>query len=437
MEEDFRQFKPSKLLSYARNNDSAAIEHAVVHLGAHVSFANRIGQTALHIGAAQGSVEAIYKLVALGLNPNVENVLLQTPLHLAAAAHKNAFEACSALLDLGADPFAADLHGRFAYEIAKDAELKSLLGAPDPRLYSAASEGNTAVLQQLFADGTISDPCSIGSDGFSPLHLAVRGGHIEAAIFLIDRGALVDQRELSTGDTAVHLAVHVGHVGLLSILSRRGADINKRNFHISRTLAEEWDPGDAGPLHQAPLHVGVDECNEEMVRTLLDLGATPDCVDFAGLTPLHYAMEASNADITNRLLHGGANPNTGCDDFHSPLHWAAQRGDEICVRYLIQYGGDVNAADGQRLTPLMLAVREGEALVVPMLLDAGANVGAINLDGDTSLHLAAATGNATICILIVEGASSLNGVFEMRNIKGKTAAEVATMDTIRFLFMKT
>lgn len=437
MDGEPRGFNPQQLLAYARDNDAAAIEHAVLRLGADVTFANRIGQTALHIAAIQGSVEAIQKLVELGLDPNVENAMSQTPLHFAAGAHRNVFETCNALLDLGADPFQVDHHGRLPYEIAKDDELRRLLGGPDPRLFTAAAAGDVGMLRQIFEEEPETDPCPLGGDGLSPLHVASRAGHLGVVNFLLEKGAFPDQRELSTGDTAAHLAVRGGHTALLSLLSRHGVNLNDQNFHKSTYAQGGWTRAgeDLGPLHQAPLHVAVDDCNEEMVRTLLELGASPDVVDFDGRTPLHYTLEFQDSNVATILLHGGANPTLGCRDFFSPLHLASQQGDVATVRVLLQHGASVNAADDQGWTPLMLAVRNGKTGVVTELLKSGANAGATNAAGNTALHLAATNGRLEVCKALLEGAAaSVATILPQQNNEGKTAADVAKTDEIRAFF---
>ena len=73
-------------------------------------------------------------------------------MHFAAGAHRNVFETCNALLDLGADPFQVDHHGRLPYEIAKDDELRRLLGGPDPKLFTAAAAGDIGTLRAIFEE---------------------------------------------------------------------------------------------------------------------------------------------------------------------------------------------------------------------------------------------------------------------------------------------
>ena len=356
-----RSFNPQDLLVLARDNNAAAIEHAVKYCGADIRFKNRIGQSALHIAAIQGAVAAIKKLIELGLEPNVQNDVLQTPLHFAAGAHRNVLETVNTLLERGADPFAVDKFGRLPYECAgKNEEVRFLLGGPDPRLFTAAAAGDVATLRALFIEDPSMDACQMSGDGCSPIHLAAQGGHIGALNFLLQRdGAEPNQHDVNTGDTPLHLAVKGNHISVLELLHRREADVNAKNFQKSAYAKGGWTSNgeDLGPLHQAPLHVAVEQGNEEIVAKLLSMGADPNIGDFDGRTPLHYALEVQDVDLAVALLKGGADAKKGCPDFATPLHLSAQQGDVDGVRALLQYGADVDAADAQGWTPVRFLPR--------------------------------------------------------------------------------
>ncbi|KAG7667838.1 hypothetical protein Ndes2526B_g01761 [Nannochloris sp. 'desiccata'] len=433
-------FNPQALLSFARDDDAVAIEYAVTQLGADVFWANRIGQTALHVAAIQGSVNAIRKLVDLGLDPNVENFMQCTPLHFAAGAHKNAEEAVKLLMDLGADPFIPDGHGRFPYELTKDGKLRQLLGGPDPRIFTAAAAGDLPALRQLFIEEPETEPSVLGPDGAAPLHLAVQGGHLGVASLLLSKGAVPDQHwvgEDKTGDTPLHLAVRAGNTDLIKLLHRHKANVNLQNIHKSTYAQGGWTCGgaDLGPFHQTVLHLAVEEGEEEMVKFLLEeFGGEVkiDVEDFDGRTALHYALEVQEIDMVSLLLQHGADATKGCKDFASPLHVASQQGEIESIKALLAHGAEVNTADQQGWTPLMLATRNGKTVAVKALLQAGAEVLAVNSAGNTALHLAAANGRMEVCkaLLGVQKGDSLKAV---KNKEGTMAADVAKNDEIKGL----
>jgi ankyrin repeat protein len=434
-------FNPQSLLTMARDDDADAIEFAVKQLGADVTWGNRLGQTALHVAAIQGSVNAIRKLIELGLDPNIENLMHSTPLHFAAGAHKNVEAAVMLLLDLGADPFIPDGQGRFPYEIAKDDKLRELLGGPDPRIFTAAAAGDLATLRQLFIEqpDTI-DPSVIGAEGAAPLHLAVQGGHIGVASFLLSKNCLIDQHWVGknkTGDTPLHIAVRSGNTDIITLLHRYKANVNLPNFHKSTYAQGGWTcaGADLGPLHQTALHIAVEEGDEDLVKFLLEEFGSDvmmDVEDFDGRTALHYAIEMQDSEMVSLLLGHSADADKGSRDFASPLHVASQQGDLESVRALLAHGATVNQTDEQGWTPLMLATRNGKTPTVKALLQAGADVTAVNSAGNAALHLAAANGRVDVCKALL-GVVNGDALKMMKNKEGATPVDLAKNEEIKAL----
>lgn len=85
-----------------------------------------------------------------------------TPLHFAAAAHKNPRAICELLLDRGADTGISDMSGRLPYEMASDDAIRALLDGPDPRLFEFAERGNLEGLRALFAEVRVGSKCLFG-----------------------------------------------------------------------------------------------------------------------------------------------------------------------------------------------------------------------------------------------------------------------------------
>jgi len=86
----------------------------------------RMRETALHQAAKnKNSRDVINALLNLGLDPNAQNVLKQTPLHI-AAAHGN-YDAVEALLNGNADPTIVDKSRRTPMLVAKTLEIFKLL----------------------------------------------------------------------------------------------------------------------------------------------------------------------------------------------------------------------------------------------------------------------------------------------------------------------
>ena len=68
----------------------------------------------------------------------------------------------------------------------------------------------------------------VNRSGWTPLHYACTNGHLDIALFLLDKGAAVDAP--SPNDTTpIMMAIRAGNIQLVRLLLDRGADIRIRN----------------------------------------------------------------------------------------------------------------------------------------------------------------------------------------------------------------
>jgi ankyrin repeat protein len=194
---------PTMLLSCARDNDVEGIHALVTECNLPVDYCNIIGQTALHIAALHGNVEAVTTLLSLALQAqipdfaNIPNQRGQTPLHFAAAAKQNALQVCNILLDADADPCLDDAMGRFPYETTPDPVIKKLLGGPDPRIFSIAASGDIRAMKAFFEESPDHEVAVFDGEGNSPLHYAVAGNHLGVISYLVgERGAFINMQNI-------------------------------------------------------------------------------------------------------------------------------------------------------------------------------------------------------------------------------------------------
>ena len=116
-----RKEQSAQLLSATQQNNAAKVQ-ALIDSGIPVSFANSVGQTALHIAALWGNAEACATLLENGAALNARNELSgATPLHMAVTSNKDIDRrmACAKLIiDAGADLTVKDIEGIMPWEHA-------------------------------------------------------------------------------------------------------------------------------------------------------------------------------------------------------------------------------------------------------------------------------------------------------------------------------
>lgn len=79
-----------QILSAAQKNNVSEIQRLVTQEGVSANHANSVGQSALHVSALWGHVEAVQTLISLGANPTAQNQINgASPLHCTVQSSKN------------------------------------------------------------------------------------------------------------------------------------------------------------------------------------------------------------------------------------------------------------------------------------------------------------------------------------------------------------
>lgn len=171
---------------------------------------------------------------------------------------------------------------------------------------------------------------------------------------------------------------------------------------------------------------------------LLRLGAKTDVANNRA-TPLLRAVDRDHYEIVRLLLDAGASPNTTDKEGRSALMTAAWKNHADTLQLLITRGADVNARDHRRRNALHNLAADKECRygwdegIVRLLLRAGCKVSGLEAQdelGRTPLHWACATGNWRVAELLLTGGGSGNGgaraEIDAVEARGKTALHVAT-----------
>ena len=187
--------------------------------------------------------------------------------------------------------------------------------------------------------------------------------------------------------TPLHLASLYGWVEIVRELLDRGAT----------TCSED-------SLGRTPLHLVAgsgyypwyDDVRVHVAQLLIEHGADVNSRDEDNSTPLHVASYYSRVYMVQVLLDHGATANLEGSLGRTPLHLLAGSScDSVyngvrIAKLLLEHGTDVNAKDDDNITPLQAASFLGRVEMVQALLDCGAAVNSeVTSQGWTQLHLVA------------------------------------------------
>jgi ankyrin repeat protein len=135
-----------------------------------------------------------------------------------------------------------------------------------------------------------------------------------------------------------------------------------------------------------------------------------------GRNPLHHASQNVHLDIVRLLIDSGATVDIRNGIQQTPLALASGKGKVEVGRFLIERGADMNARDNQGCAPLHLAARHGHLDMARMLLNHSADV---NVQKDylwSSLHLASHKSNLKACRFVdTAGRKRRPGQWQARN----------------------
>ncbi len=183
-----------------------------------------IGETPLHIAAAQGHLEVAELLLSEGAAVDARTTDGLTPLH--AAAYGGNEEVVTSLLARGADVDAEDVDGwtplhEAAFNNHREAARILLEGGARQDVYTAAGLGDPALVESYLK----ADPDLLRSTDrllkWTPLHWAANAGDERVVALLLNQGADVNARDFRDW-TPLRLAELGQYEGAASLLRASG-----------------------------------------------------------------------------------------------------------------------------------------------------------------------------------------------------------------------
>ncbi len=271
-----------------------------------IDYCHTNEETPLMAACRGGHLDVVRLLLQKGANPHLYHPDTQkTALHLTVYLEpKSALAIIDLLVTAGASIHAMDSWGRmplhYACESDEEAMVLQLLNYPggdvmprdnngDTPLHLAVDSGTAVMVTALLAKGHKQSVEYRDEDGYTPLHRAVRAKNAEVIAPLIEHGADVNSKHLTTECTALHFAAKRGEVDIMRPLLNHGADIDAQDSK-----------------KRTPLWVAVYKGQGEAVELLLDRGANAALPDGKNRTPLSIATQEENDDMIDILYTNSA-----------------------------------------------------------------------------------------------------------------------------------
>jgi len=234
----------------------------------------------------------------------------------------------------------------------------------------ASMQGHQNVVNLLIEENC---PLVYDAEGYSALHLACQGGHLNVAKTLINHGALIDVTG-PQGQTPLHLAIQVPHQNVVMLLIQQKASVNARNA-----------------TSQTPLHICASQGNVAMCDYLINEGAHLDSRDMQSKTALQLACEAGHHDLVQMMLNQ-SNLNPTNMTFLSAFFAAVECGHVQIAESFFSRGLKLQELVRDSSKPVTLAAKSGCLAMVELMLEAHGDLNA-DENGWNALHFASHCGH--------------------------------------------
>ncbi|XP_050477994.1 serine/threonine-protein phosphatase 6 regulatory ankyrin repeat subunit A isoform X1 [Bombus huntii] len=316
------------------------------------------------------------------------------------------------------------------------APVDQLLKSLEKAVQSVGEDG------PLLPLASIMDPAT----GMTPLMYAVKDNRTGLLDRMIELGADVGARN-SDNYNALHIAAMYSREDVVKLLlSKRGVDPYATGGPRQQTavhLVASRQTGTATSILRAllaaagrdirlkvdgrgkiPLLLAVEAGNQSMCRELLAQQA-PDqlrATTTTGDSALHLAARRRDIDMVRILVDYGATVDMQNGDGQTALHIASAEGDETLVKYFYGVRASASITDHQDRTPMHLAAENGHASIIELLADKfKASIFERTKDGSTLMHIASLNGHSECATMLFK-----KGVYlHMPNKRGARSIHTA------------
>ncbi|PKK29333.1 SH3 and multiple ankyrin repeat domains 2 [Columba livia] len=201
---------------------------------------------------------------------------------------------------------------------------------------------------------------------------------VEKITKMLDRGLDPNYHDLETGETPLTLAVQLDNaVEVIKALKNGGAHLDFR--------AKDG---------MTAVHKAARAKNQVTLKTLLELGASPNYKDSCGLTPLyHTAVVGGDPFCCELLLHEHATVSCKDENGWQEIHQACRYGHVQHLEHLLFYGADMCAQNASGNTALHICALYNQESCARVLLFRGANKEIKNYNSQSPFQVAIIAGN--------------------------------------------
>ncbi|XP_062860465.1 SH3 and multiple ankyrin repeat domains protein 2-like [Trichomycterus rosablanca] len=213
----------------------------------------------------------------------------------------------------------------------------------------------------------------------------IQNHQVEKISKMLDKGLDPNYHDLDTGETPLTSAAKLENVAeIIKVLKNGGAHLDFR--------AKDG---------MTALHRAACANNKHSLKTLLDLGASPDYKDSRGLTSLyHTTMVGGDSGCCELLLHEHASISCQDENGWHEIHQACRHGHVQHLEHLLFYGADMSAQNASGNTALHICALYNQDKCAHVLLVRGADKEVKNYNSQSSYQVAIIAGNFELAELI-------------------------------------
>lgn len=239
-------------------------------------------------------------------------------------------------------------------------------------IHCATAANNLMLLHELLPAPNSAAVNAKTSEGITPLMLACEKNHPDVVLFLLQKGAAVDEKS-DKGLTAAHFCALSNDMASLHHLIDYKADLTKPTERGSTALMLACAKGYVSIVTALLRNTCKSKLKGELSSALKfrSLAGQLSCQGLLSTPPISKGMDL----------------NVGNENGETCLMMACEKGSVEIVRILLDEGADPNIADKNGVTPLMICCRRGQERIIPLLLRKGVLVDQKNNEGDTALHI--------------------------------------------------